>query len=146
MIIGSDLFTKNAYTKKYRRKHIWITNLIDPFNKHSIIKIIQLIKKNRPQIIFFALGCPKQYYLLSKIKRHLTYEIIIGVGGSFDLVAGIRHTAPPIIRFLGLNWAYRLTLEPKRLWKRYSKYNTLFIYLCFSNFLKDLKLKKQLEI
>ena len=61
--------------------------------------------------------------------RHLPVKVMIGVGGSFELVAGMKKRAPRFIQRLGCEWAWRLVLEPRRLWKRYLVGNSLFIYL-----------------
>ena len=56
-------------------------------------------------------------------------HFIMGVGGSFDVVAGLTKRAPLWKQNAGLEWFYRFAQEPKRMWKRYLVGNTTFIYL-----------------
>ena len=86
------------------------------------------IAECRPDIVFVALGAPKQENWIQS-HRHLPVKVMIGVGGSFELVAGMKKRAPRFIQRLGCEWAWRLVLEPRRLWKRYLVGNSLFIYL-----------------
>ena len=58
-----------------------------------------------------------------------------GVGGSFDVVAGVTKRAPGWMQNAGLEWFYRLAQEPRRLWKRYFVTNTLFIMLSIKEFM-----------
>ena len=58
-------------------------------------------------------------------------NLIMGVGGSFDVIAGTIRRAPKYIQDLGLEWFYRFIQEPKRMWKRYLVGNSKFIYLVF---------------
>jgi len=83
-----------------------------------------------PDFLFVGLGAPKQEYW---IQGHLntSAKAMIGVGGSFELIAGITTRAPLLFQRNGLEWLWRLAVEPGRLWKRYLVGNTLFIALVF---------------
>ena len=127
MIIGADETTKSMFEERFFIPAAWITRLIDTNSPDHIKLIITDIQKCDPDIIFLGLGCPKSYYLLDKIKHHISRGIIIHVGGSFDIISGTAKVIPASIRKLGLGWLYRLIQEPRRMWKRYLKYNSMFL-------------------
>lgn len=84
------------------------------FNDEENIKIIEELKTVKPQVIFVALGVPKQELWINKYKKILNPAIIVGVGGSFDVWAGRTKRAPEIYRKLGLEWLFRLITQPSR--------------------------------
>jgi N-acetylglucosaminyldiphosphoundecaprenol N-acetyl-beta-D-mannosaminyltransferase len=86
------------------------------------------IQQAAPDFLFVGLGAPKQEYW---IRNHssLSAKVMVGVGGSFELVAGVTKRAPLVMQKTGLEWLWRLAMEPKRLWKRYLIGNTVFIWL-----------------
>jgi len=55
--------------------------------------------------------------------------VIVGVGGSFDVLAGFIRRAPQVVQKVGMEWAWRLVMEPRKLWKRYLTTNSEFIWL-----------------
>jgi N-acetylglucosaminyldiphosphoundecaprenol N-acetyl-beta-D-mannosaminyltransferase len=77
------------------------------------------IKAAHPHFLFVALGAPKQEYWIYEHARKLGVPISMGVGGSFEMVAGVVPRAPLWLQDIGLEWLYRLAREPRRLWKRY---------------------------
>lgn len=104
-----------------------------PFRPLTEIEDTELVKRVNDSgagFIFVSLGCPKQECWMaahqSKIK-----SVMIGVGGVFPVYAGVKKYAPKWIRESGLEWLYRLTQEPRRLWKRYWKTIPPFIWLAF---------------
>ena len=80
-------------------------------------EIINELKQVNPQILLVGLGSPKQEELISKLKNELSGCVMVGVGGSFDVMAGNVKRAPKIFQKLGLEWFYRLISQPTR-WKR----------------------------
>jgi N-acetylglucosaminyldiphosphoundecaprenol N-acetyl-beta-D-mannosaminyltransferase len=70
-------------------------------------------------IVFVALGCPKQEKMIALLQPHLPHAVFVAVGGSFEMIAGITTRAPQWMQKGGLEWLYRLAIEPKRLWRRY---------------------------
>lgn len=89
------------------------------FNEKEEENIIEDINKRAAQVLFVALGAPKQEKWIYKNKEKLKVKIAMGVGGSFDVIAGKAKRAPEIYRKLGLEWLYRLIQEPWR-YKRMS--------------------------
>jgi N-acetylglucosaminyldiphosphoundecaprenol N-acetyl-beta-D-mannosaminyltransferase len=90
--------------------------------------IIRKIRESGANLIWVGLGCPKQEQWIASNKDHLPPGVYFGIGAAFAFHADEIRQAPPIIQRLGLEWAYRLAMEPRRLFKRYFTYNSLFIY------------------
>lgn len=99
-------------------------------------RIAAKIAESGANILFVAISFPEKENFLYKNKEILkNVNFIMGVGGSFDIVAGKIKRAPVWVRKLGLEWVYRLVQEPKRMWKRYIIGNIKFIILV----IKELK-------
>jgi N-acetylglucosaminyldiphosphoundecaprenol N-acetyl-beta-D-mannosaminyltransferase len=85
------------------------------------------IDRSRADIVFVALGCPRQERWMAAHRARLQASALIGVGAAFDFAAGRVRQAPRWMMALGLEWLFRLTQEPRRLWYRYLVYNPLFV-------------------
>jgi N-acetylglucosaminyldiphosphoundecaprenol N-acetyl-beta-D-mannosaminyltransferase len=59
----------------------------------------------------------------------LDVPVMIGIGAAFDYLAGVKPPAPTYLRHVGLEWVFRLAAEPTRLWRRYLRTNTTFVWL-----------------
>jgi len=70
-------------------------------------------------LVFCALGVPKQDRVAIKLRARLPHAVIVGVGGSFEMIAGLVKRCPVWMQRLGLEWFYRLCRDPRRLWRRY---------------------------
>jgi N-acetylglucosaminyldiphosphoundecaprenol N-acetyl-beta-D-mannosaminyltransferase len=70
---------------------------------------------------------PKQEKWMAQLRSELDAPVLIGVGAAFDFHAGLVPQAPPWMQGVGLEWAYRLAHEPRRLWRRYTRYNPRFV-------------------
>ncbi len=81
--------------------------------------IIEMVRAAKPDILFVALGTPKQEKWIKMHLHELQVPLSIGVGGSFDFIAGVTKRAPVWMQRAGLEWLFRLTHEPRRLWRRY---------------------------
>jgi N-acetylglucosaminyldiphosphoundecaprenol N-acetyl-beta-D-mannosaminyltransferase len=77
------------------------------------------IRAARPDILFVALGAPKQEYWIHEHGLQLSVPVCIGVGGSFEIVGGVVPRAPMWAQNIGCEWLYRLCREPRRMWRRY---------------------------
>jgi len=82
-------------------------------------EIVRTINAAAPDILFVALGAPKQEKWIERFRTALEVPILMGVGGSFDILGGTFSRAPHWMRKAGLEWLYRLSLEPRRLASRY---------------------------
>lgn len=91
---------------------------------------IRQINNSGAHLVFVALGCPKQEKWMATHSGNLN-AVLLGVGGAFLIYAGVARRAPRWVRDLSLEWAFRLSQEPSRLFKRYLKTNSLFLYLVF---------------
>lgn len=80
----------------------------------------------QPDILLAAMTSPKKEQFLARWGPQLNVTVCHGVGGSFDVVAGLVRRAPALWQRLGLEWLYRVLQEPGRLWKRYLVTNTVF--------------------
>ncbi len=81
-------------------------------------EIVRTINKAKPHIIWLGLGMPKQDAWIYFHKFRLNAQIAIGVGAAFRFLAGMVHRAPQVVGALGLEWAWRFAMEPRKLWKR----------------------------
>ena len=82
-------------------------------------KIVGLIRAVKPDILFVGLGAPKQEKWIYRHKDQYQVPVSIGIGVSFEFVAGMVKRAPVWMQKAGLEWFWRLMMEPGRLWKRY---------------------------
>jgi N-acetylglucosaminyldiphosphoundecaprenol N-acetyl-beta-D-mannosaminyltransferase len=79
--------------------------------------MIEAVNNFRPDVLLVALGAPRQDVWIASNLSRLNIHAAIGVGGSFDMISGRLARCPAMIGRLGLEWAYRLMLEPRR-WRR----------------------------
>jgi N-acetylglucosaminyldiphosphoundecaprenol N-acetyl-beta-D-mannosaminyltransferase len=80
-------------------------------------------------MLFLGITTPKKEIFLGRHGHLLGVPVLHGVGGSFDVFAGVTRRAPLLWQRLGLEWAYRLVQEPRRLWRRYLVTNVTFLGL-----------------
>jgi N-acetylglucosaminyldiphosphoundecaprenol N-acetyl-beta-D-mannosaminyltransferase len=85
------------------------------------------IERCRPDVVWVGIGVPKQEKWMARMRDRLSAPVLIGVGAAFDFHAGLVPQAPAWMQRLGLEWAFRLAQEPKRLWRRYLRYNPRFV-------------------
>jgi N-acetylglucosaminyldiphosphoundecaprenol N-acetyl-beta-D-mannosaminyltransferase len=103
-----------------------------PLSEEEDRKIVSLIKNADPDIIWVGLSTPKQEIWMSEHIDRLGNCVLIGVGAAFDFLSGNKKQAPSWMQRIGLEWFFRLSTEPKRLWKRYLINNPLFLILVIS--------------
>ena len=116
-LFGSTKEVLEKVTKAINEKHpnISIVKTIDGF--HGIEKDLDIateIAKERPDVVFVALGTPRQEIWINKYSYLFPQSLMIGVGGSLDIWAGKKHRAPLWMRKNNLEWFYRVITEPKR--------------------------------
>ena len=93
-------------------------------------KLVQDLLEKKPDVVFVAMGSPKQELLMkSFIQEHKA--LYMGLGGSFDVYTGLKKRAPEIYQKLGLEWLHRLFIEPTR-WRRQLVYFTFLFKLVFN--------------
>lgn len=116
------LAAKEALEKRYPR--LQIVGCISPPNSHIIDmdsqSILDRLDAVAPDILLVAFGCPKQEKWIHMHRHRLKVPACIGVGGTFDFIAGSASRAPLWMQQSGLEWFHRLIMDPRRLWKRYA--------------------------
>ncbi|WP_213951307.1 WecB/TagA/CpsF family glycosyltransferase [Tepidanaerobacter syntrophicus] len=85
------------------------------FGENEEIEVVNLINHTKPDILLVAMGCPKQEIFMIKNKNKMQFKIAMGVGGSFDVLSGNVQRAPQFVQNIGLEWLYRLIMQPSRL-------------------------------
>lgn len=98
---------------------IYAPPFADEFSEEENQKIISLINAAAPDIVWVSLTAPKQDYWIQKNLDKINTHIAIGVGGAFEITAGIIKRAPLWMQKKGLEWLFRFINEPTRLFKRY---------------------------
>jgi N-acetylglucosaminyldiphosphoundecaprenol N-acetyl-beta-D-mannosaminyltransferase len=85
------------------------------------------INRSGADVVWVGIGVPKQEKWMARMRDRLEAPVLIGVGAAFDFHAGLVPQAPDSVQRLGLEWAFRLVQEPRRLWRRYLRYNPRFV-------------------
>lgn len=91
--------------------------------------IVAKINAAAPDVLWIGLSTPKQERWMFEHRERLAVPVVVGVGAAFDINAGIKKQAPRWMREHGLEWLFRLLLEPRRLWRRYLVYGSEFLLL-----------------
>lgn len=90
---------------------------------------LERVKTAAPDILFVALGAPKQEFWMESHLAELPVKVMIGVGGTFEMLAGVVLRAPKWMQRIGLEWVFRLVQDPRRLWRRYVFGNAYFLLI-----------------
>lgn len=98
-------------------------------DKAYLSGLVERINEAQPDIVFIGLGSPKQEKLMIALRDRVEAGVMMAVGATFSFVAGTVRRAPTLIQALGLEWAWRLVCEPRRLWRRYAHNIALFPWL-----------------
>jgi N-acetylglucosaminyldiphosphoundecaprenol N-acetyl-beta-D-mannosaminyltransferase len=88
-------------------------------------RAVEEIDRSGARILFVGLGCPKQERWMAE-HRGRVRAVMLGVGAAFDMHAGMLRQAPRALQRAGLEWVFRLAVEPRRLWRRYARHNPRF--------------------
>jgi N-acetylglucosaminyldiphosphoundecaprenol N-acetyl-beta-D-mannosaminyltransferase len=91
-------------------------------------QVVAEINRSGADVVWVGIGVPKQEKWMARMRDRLDAPVLIGVGAAFDFHAGLVPQAPDWMQRFGLEWAYRLAHEPRRLFKRYARYNPLFVF------------------
>lgn len=90
--------------------------------------VVAQIANSKAHILFVGISSPQKEAFLNKYKHIINIPFIMGVGGSFDVIAGKTKRAPLWMQKIGMEWFYRLMQEPRRMWRRYLYTNFMFIF------------------
>lgn len=99
------------------------------FSNDDVAEITKDMRESKADILFVAFSSPMKEYWLAENINEIGIPFCMGVGGSFDVVAGVTKRAPYWMQKIGLEWFYRFLQEPKRMWKRYLVGNSKFILI-----------------
>lgn len=94
-------------------------------------EVIERIDSSGAAVVWVGTGQPKQEKWMLRMRPRLAAPLLVGVGAAFDFHAGLVPQAPAWMQRNGLEWVYRLAREPRRLWRRYARYNPRFV-ICFA--------------
>lgn len=92
-------------------------------------EVARSVRDARPDILLVAISSPKKEVFLRRWGQFMRVPICHGVGGSFDVMAGLTRRAPRWMQRVGLEWFFRMVQEPRRMWKRYLVTNSVFMLL-----------------
>jgi N-acetylglucosaminyldiphosphoundecaprenol N-acetyl-beta-D-mannosaminyltransferase len=89
--------------------------------------VAEEIDRSGADVVWVGIGVPKQEKWMAAMRDRLAAPVLVGVGAAFDFHAGLVRQAPPWVQRAGMEWAFRLAMEPGRLWRRYARYNPRFV-------------------
>jgi N-acetylglucosaminyldiphosphoundecaprenol N-acetyl-beta-D-mannosaminyltransferase len=98
-----------------------------PLTENEEVELVERIQLARPDVVWVGLGTPLQDMFVDRFCDRLG-TTLIGVGAAFDFIAGAKRQAPTWMQEHGLEWAFRLATEPRRLWRRYLFGNARFLF------------------
>jgi N-acetylglucosaminyldiphosphoundecaprenol N-acetyl-beta-D-mannosaminyltransferase len=98
-----------------------------PLTSEERATAIRELNHSRADVVWVGIGVPKQEKWMAELRPELDAPVLVGVGAAFDFHAGLVPQAPAFLQNVGLEWAYRLVQEPRRLWRRYLRYNPRFV-------------------
>ncbi len=126
-LFGAKKSVLDALVKKIQKDYpdICISGSIDGYVENKQ-EAFATIKEKNPDVVLVALGVPNQEIIIYQNLKDFDKGIFVGVGGSFDVLSGMKKRAPKIFLKYNLEWLYRITREPKRL-KRFLKSNVKYI-------------------
>ena len=146
-LYGSSQRTLELLTHKIHKtfEKVVIAGVYSPpyrdLTKSEKGNVIEMINRSGAGIIWIGLGCPKQEKWMMENSGKIS-GVMVGVGAAFDFYAGNIKRAPITLQKIGLEWLYRLLLEPRRLWRRYLVTNSSFMYQVFKLLMKKIFLIK----
>jgi N-acetylglucosaminyldiphosphoundecaprenol N-acetyl-beta-D-mannosaminyltransferase len=98
-----------------------------PLTADEEAAVVAQIDASEADVVWVGIGVPKQEKWMAAMRPRLAAPVLIGVGAAFDFHAGLVPQAPDLLQRAGLEWAFRLAMEPGRLWRRYARYNPRFV-------------------
>jgi N-acetylglucosaminyldiphosphoundecaprenol N-acetyl-beta-D-mannosaminyltransferase len=121
-----NLIISGAYSPPFR-----------PLTPQENLEVVQMINGGGSQLVFVALGCPKQEKWMAAMKGKVN-ACMVGIGGALPVMVGLQKRAPRWMQKASLEWLYRLGQEPGRLFKRYAVTNSIFMYLLLKTMLNNI--------
>ncbi len=106
------------------------------FDWREAQRLASTVGESGAKLLFVGMGVPRQERFIDQNWDRLGVKVAVGVGGTFEVLAGLRKRAPPVVQRAGLEWAFRLAQEPRRLFPRYAVTNTQFVRLISADLLR----------
>jgi N-acetylglucosaminyldiphosphoundecaprenol N-acetyl-beta-D-mannosaminyltransferase len=126
-----DVVKKAAATLKQKYPNLKVAGYHHGYFWGDEATVVKQIKESGARLLFVAITSPKKENFINKWKDELGVDFVMGVGGTFDVVAGKVKRAPLWMQKYGLEWLYRVIQEPRRMWKRYLVTNSQFLWYLF---------------
>jgi N-acetylglucosaminyldiphosphoundecaprenol N-acetyl-beta-D-mannosaminyltransferase len=112
------------------------------FSKEQNAEYVTIINKTQPDFVWVSLGCPRQEMWIEENRAGIKALAAGGAGAVFDFMAGGTSRAPEWIQYAGLEWLYRLLIDPKKLWRRYLVRYPKFLFLFAVDLLRFGKMRQ----
>jgi len=116
-----------------------------PLTSEEEAPMLAELRDSGARIVFVALGCPKQERWMFQHRAQLDCAMV-GVGAAFEMLAGRSRVAPVWMQRAGLEWAFRLVIEPRRLWRRYARHNVPFVVLFARQWIRSLRSRPKSDL
>lgn len=126
-----EIVTKTVEKVKELHKGVEVAGYHHGYFWDDEAAVVRQIKESGARLLFVAITSPKKENFINKWQDQLGVDFVMGVGGTFDVVAGKVKRAPQWMQDYGLEWFYRVLQEPGRMWKRYAETNSKFAWLLF---------------
>ena len=130
--IGGAPGSAKTIADRFGIKAIFYNSPVRPFSEQNAVEdwktFLELCPGGvPPSIVWIGLGAPKQELWMSTVTKMAPKTLFFGVGAAFDFLSGRKNRAPLWMQKTGLEWFYRFSQEPGRLWKRYLATNSRFL-------------------
>lgn len=104
------------------------------YTEDEEIEVVSEINASGTHLLFVGMSSPRKELFVKKWRHLIDAPFIMGVGGSFDVVAGVTKRAPGWMQTIGMEWFFRFIQEPRRMWKRYLVGNSVFVWMVLKAF------------
>ncbi len=131
-LLGARAEVVSALAERSARAHpgLVIAGFRDGyFSEADHASIVEEIRRVRPHLLFVGMPSPFKETWCERHRARLDVPVVVGVGGSFDVLAGRVRRAPRWMQRSGLEWSWRLAMEPRKMWRRYLASNSEFLWL-----------------
>lgn len=139
-LLGAKRDTLECLVQRYKKQfpEIKIAGMQHGyFSKNEEPVVVKAIREARPDILFIGMSSPRKEEFIERYSEELKIPFVMGVGGSFDVLAGTVARSPVWMQRLGLEWLWRIRQEPGRMWKRYLFDAVVFMLIVIRQIFRD---------
>ncbi|RQR37527.1 glycosyltransferase [Burkholderia sp. Bp9143] len=130
MLGGTDaVVTAAASAVERKYPHLKIAGIHHGYFWDDEEAVVSMIRASGARLLFVAITSPRKENFINRWKAELGVDFVMGVGGTFDVVAGKVRRAPGWMQKTGLEWLFRVLQEPRRMWRRYWTTNSRFAWM-----------------